>query len=84
MLLGSSLKPRSNGHDWVFLQGLGLMKCMNCDKAQCRVQTGPGSRRQKKNTDEYVHQIVGFQFKPKLSAVLAVLNGASVGLGVHS
>lgn len=24
--------------------------------------------------------IVGFQFKPKLSAVLAVLNGVSVGL----
>jgi hypothetical protein len=25
-------------------------------------------------------EIVGFQFKPKLSAVLAVLNGVSVGL----
>jgi len=25
-------------------------------------------------------EIVGFQFKPKLSAVLAILNGASVGL----
>jgi hypothetical protein len=25
-------------------------------------------------------EIVGFQFKPKLAAVLAVLNGASVGL----
>ena len=25
-------------------------------------------------------EIVGFQFKPKLSAVLAVLNGASVAL----
>jgi hypothetical protein len=60
------------------------MKCMDCDKeAQCWIQTGPKSRKQKKNT-KYVHQIVGFQFKPKLSAVLAVLNGASVGLGVHS
>ena len=44
------------------------------------IQTGPKSRKQKKNTDEYVHQIVGFQFKPKPSAVLAVLNGVSVGL----
>ena len=58
---------------------------MGCDKeAQCWIQTGPKSRKQKKNTDEYVHQIVGLQFKPKLSAVLAILNGASVGLGVHS
>jgi hypothetical protein len=61
------------------------MKCMDCDKeAQCWIQTGSKSRKQKKNTNQYVHQIVGFQFKPKLSAVLAVLNGASVGLGVHS
>ena len=34
----------------------------------------------KKNTDGYVHQTERFQFKPKLSAVLAVLNGVSVGL----
>jgi hypothetical protein len=61
------------------------MKCMDCDKeAQCWIQTGPKSRKQKKNTDEYVQQIVGFQFKPKLSAVLAVLNGSFRGLSLHS
>ncbi|KPV64334.1 MAG: hypothetical protein AOA66_0294 [Candidatus Bathyarchaeota archaeon BA2] len=34
----------------------------------------------KANNREKRGEIVGFQFKPKLSAVLAVLNGVSVGL----